>query len=132
VNLLVQGALSFHAAPGGRTRRVAMTTERRGKDEALPRTLSERPLHGKTAANRRVSARGDPSGRRGHDLISGVRVTRRCTCERKEAFLRLDQLLLIHRPLPAGRSRWMAMRLQSCATGRTSRPDPASEVRRME
>ena len=109
-----------------------MTTERRGKDAALPRKLSERPLHGKTAANRRVSARGDPSGRRGHDLISGVRFTRSFTCERKKAFLRLDQLLRIHRPLPVGRSRWMAMRLQSCATGRTSRPDPASEVRRME
>ena len=132
MNLLVQGALSFHAAPGGRTRRVATTTERRGKDAALPRKLSDGPLHGKTAANRRVSARGDPSGRRGHDLISGVRVIRRLTSERKKAFLRLDQVLLIHRPLPVGRSRWMAMRLQSCATGRTSRPDPASEVRRME
>jgi hypothetical protein len=132
VNLLVQGALSFHAAPGGRTRRVATITERRGKDAALPRKLIEGPLHGKTAANRRVSARGDPSGRRGHDLISGVRVTRRLTCERKEAFLRLDQLLRIHRPLSVGRSRWMAMWLQSCATGRTSRPDPASEVRRMK
>ena len=109
-----------------------MTTERRGKDEALPRTLSERPLQGKTAANRRGTARGDPPGRRGHDLISGVRFTRSFTCERKEAFLRLDQPLRIHRPLSVGRSRWMAMRLQSCATGRTSRPDPASEVRRME
>ena len=109
-----------------------MTTERRGKDEALPRTLSERPLHGKTAANRRVSARGDPSGRRGHDLISGARFTRPPLFERKKAFLRLDLLLHCHRRLPVGRSRWMAMRLQSCATGRTSRPDPASEVRRME
>jgi len=109
-----------------------MTTERRGKDEALPRTLSERPLQGKRAAKGRGTARGDPPGRRGHDLISGVRFIRRLTSERKKAFLRLDQLLLIHRPLPAGRSRWMAMRLQSCATGRTSRPDPASEVRRME
>jgi hypothetical protein len=96
--------MSFHAASGGRTRRVATTTERRGKDAALPRKLIEGPLHGKTAANRRVSARGDPSGRRGHDLISGVRVTRRLTCERKEAFLRLDQLLRIHRPLSVGRS----------------------------
>ena len=109
-----------------------MTTERRGKDAGLPRKLSERPLHGKTAANRRGSARGDPSGRRGHDLISGARFTRPPLFERKKAFLRIDQLLLIHRPLPVGRSRWMAMRLQSCATGRTSRPDPASEVRRME
>ena len=109
-----------------------MTTERRGKDEALPRELSERPLHGKRAAKGRVTARGDPSGRRGHDLISGVRFPRPPLFERKKAFLRLDQLLLIHRPLPVGRSRWMAMRLQSCATGRTSRPDPASEVRRME
>jgi hypothetical protein len=80
----------------------------------------------------RVSARGDPSGRRGHDLISGVRFTRRFTCERKKAFLRLDQLLRIHRPLSVGRSRWVAMWLQSCATGKTSRPDPVSEVRRMK
>ena len=109
-----------------------MTTERRGKDGALRLKLIEGPLHGKRAAMGRVLARGDPSGRRGHDLISGVRVTRRLTSERKKAFLRFDQLLLIHRPLPVGRSRWMAMRLQSCATGRTSRPDPASEVRRME
>ena len=109
-----------------------MTTERRGKDGARPRKLSERPLHGKTAANRRGTARGDPPGRRGHDLISGARFTRPPLFERKKAFLRLEQLLLIHRPLPVGRSRWMAMRLQSCATGRTSRPDPASEVRRME
>ena len=109
-----------------------MTTERRGKDGALRLKLIEGPLHGKTAANRRGTARGDPPGRRGHDLISGVRFTRSFTCERKEAFLRLDQLLLIHRPLPVGRSRWMAMRLQSCATGRTYRHDPVSEVRRME
>ena len=109
-----------------------MTTERRGKDEALPRTLSDGPLHGKRAAKGRVSARCDPSGRRGRDLISGVRVTRPPLFERKEAFLRLDQLLRNDRPLPVGRSRWMAMQLQSCATGRTSRPDPASEVRRME
>ena len=86
MHLLVQGALSFHAAPGGRTRRVATTTERRGKDAALPRKLIEGPLHGKRAAMGRVSARGDPSGRRGHDLISGVRFTRRFTFERKEAF----------------------------------------------
>ena len=109
-----------------------MTTERRGKDGARPRKLIEGPLHGKRAAKGRVSARGDPSSRRGHDLISGVRVTRPPLFERKEAFLRLNQLLRIHRPLSVGRSRWMAMRLQSCATGRTSRPDPASEVRRME
>jgi len=109
-----------------------MTTERRGKDAALRLKLSDGPLHGKRAAKGRVTARGDPSGRRGHDLISGARFIRSSTCERKKAFLRLEQLLLIHRPLPAGRSRWMAMRLQSCATGRTSRPDPASEVRRME
>ena len=109
-----------------------MTTERRGKDGALRLKLIEGPLHGKRAAMGKVSARGDPSGRRGHDLISGVRLTRPPLFERKKAFLRLDQLLLIHRPLPVGRSRWMAMRLQSCATGRTSRPDPASEVRRME
>ena len=80
----------------------------------------------------RVSARGDPSGRHGHDLISGLRFTRRFTYERKEAFLRLDQLLRIYRPLSVGRSRWMAMWLQSCATGRTAGPDPVSEVRRME
>ena len=109
-----------------------MTTERRGKDAALPRKLSDGPLHGKRAAMGRVLARGDPSGRRGHDLIGGVRVTRPPLFERKEAFLRLDQLLRIHRPLSVGRSRWMAMWLQSCATGRTARPDPASEVRRME
>ena len=132
MHLLVQGALSLHAAPGGRMRRAATTTERRGKDGAQRRKLIEGPLHGKRAAMGRVSARGDPPSRRGHDLISGVRFTRSFTCERKEAFLRLDQLLRSHRPLPVGRSRWMAMRLQSCATGRTSRPDHASEVRRME
>ena len=50
-----------------------------------------------------VSARGDPSGRRGHDLVSGARFTRPPLFERKKAFQRLDQLLLIHRPLPVAR-----------------------------
>ena len=110
MDLLVQGALQFHAAPGGRTRCAATTTdERRGKDGAQRRKLIEGPLHGKTAAMRRVSARGDPSGRHGHDLLSGVRFTRPPLFERKEAFLRLDQLLRIHRPLSVGRSRWMVM-----------------------